>query len=297
MFAVAGSVQDVALSEDQRLALEGEPTRRPPTPTPIGFRPEGLTLYDTSTRQFMWSLPGRYVAVAFSPDGRSLAAGREYLGTEIIDVPTGKIVRSIECAPAQHVAFSGALIASALPGDETHSSIAILDPTTGDCVHQLEYPGWLRSVALSSGGDYLAAQFRVPSDELIVTWDVATAKRLCQFPGWPPLFSPDGTILAAPGIADWTTELRDPRTCSLVELLDVGYPSGFTPGGQLVIDAPDGSLIVWDVSLGTSVHEVPGLPHSGALQVPSPDWRSSLVFTPGSHPWEPGTLQLMHTAP
>jgi WD40 repeat protein len=282
------SVDAIAWSNDGTLfAVAGSPTE--------DTFDEEIALYSAQTQEKVWSIPGDYRDLAFSPDGTTLAA-TGFQGTKLIDLKTGTTRAEPNCPGGHYIAYSrdGRFIAQAISYPDDTTDISLIRADDAECISSIDYPGWIRSISLTPEGDYLSAQFRVPTDEVVVTWDTATGNQVCQFSGWPPFYSPDGAFLVVPSIEDWATELWDPVSCRLLQkLAGEGYPLAFLPDGTLVLDAEDGSLRTWDLASLQRTGEMANFPYYEAWHVVSPDWRSLLVFIFGNHAYDPGILHLM----
>jgi WD40 repeat protein len=138
--------------------------------------------------------------VAFSPDGKLLAAGTgepKDLGTVTLwDVATGKqIWRHPEKTGVPAVAFSsdGRTLAVAVYGNAAR----LLDLATGKAVKTFEHPKEVRGVAFSPDGKLLATACW---DKLVRVWDLATETEKVTCTGhtdriFSISFSPDGKSL------------------------------------------------------------------------------------------------------
>nr|MDT0659005.1 Hsp70 family protein [Micromonospora sp. DSM 115978] len=172
-----------------------------------GYAPnEGVRLFEPSTGRLVRSLSDDYAsAVAFSPDGRSLAAAAGYLGTlTLLDVATGRQLQ-VYTGGGGAPAFSpdGRLIAS---GGATE--LHVWEVATARPVLSLQAGGGLRLPVFNPDGTLLAAA----GDDLKVRlYDAGTGELVTEFAGHTDdvtglAFSPDGTHLAS-GSADHTIRL------------------------------------------------------------------------------------------
>jgi WD40 repeat protein len=124
----------------------------------VAFPDRDVTLYDLTTgqrlRDLADSLPG-IVALAFSPDGRRLAAGNAPGRITVHDVETGERLASFDSAGVQALAFrpDGGILAVA----GTDGRVHLLDARSGKEVRRLEvWPdGVIRAVLFSPAGRHL----------------------------------------------------------------------------------------------------------------------------------------------
>lgn len=225
--------------------------------------------------------PRRGAPVAFSPDGRLLAAV-DWDTVRLLETATGKQRR--HCTGHEGlvhaVAFSnnGRLLASGAD-DRT---VRLWDPATGRAVRELRgHVGKVHAVAFSPDGRFVASG---DSGGTVRLWDAGSGKLLRQFPRSGKgiscvTFSPDGATLAAGGW-DRTVRLWDVASGAERRRL-VGHLSGvcavaFAPDGQRLVCATwDSAAPVhqWDVATGKALPSPRGdLPFVRAVGY-SPDSR------------------------
>ncbi|KAH3455644.1 hypothetical protein KXX05_005656 [Aspergillus fumigatus] len=135
-----------------------------------------LQLWDAATGDLQQTLEGHsgwVNSVAFSPDGRLLAAGLFDDSTvRLWDLATGDLQQTLQCHSGSvlSVAFSpdGRLLVSG----SDDCTVCLWDPTTGDLQQTLRgNSGSVNSVALSPDGQLLASG---SSDRTVRLWDSAT---------------------------------------------------------------------------------------------------------------------------
>jgi len=159
-------------------------------------------------------MPCQVFAVAFSPDGKAVAAGGgdglSEAGEMVLwDAGTGKLLRRLLGAD-EHEVFSVAFSPDGklLAGGTTAGSIRLFDVRTGEVRREFRGGDQLRGLAISPDGRTLAAAIR----KEVKLWDVGTGelKRTLRGHGnWVGsiAFSADGKALASggsDGVRLWT---------------------------------------------------------------------------------------------
>jgi RNA polymerase sigma factor (sigma-70 family) len=214
--------------------------------------------------------------LAFSPNGRWLAAGDDQKVVYLWDASTGKLVHRLgdHRRGVYTVAFApdGKLLAS---GGEDQI-IRLFDPQTGKEVRRLEAKGcWVTHIAFAPDGKTLASACDIPNDLLVAAqsgppavrlWDVETGKEIRSWKvprGSRRLaFAPDGRTLlsttrAASGIRGWNLATGE-------ELPDFGgHLAGvdsltFSPDGKTLFSTGhDHTIRSWNVAAGrdTILHD------------------------------------------
>ncbi|MHB8736876.1 MAG: WD40 repeat domain-containing protein, partial [Terriglobales bacterium] len=143
---------------------------------------------------------GHVWALAFAPDGKSLATAGQDQTLRLWNPATGTELRRFQGAKNKWVclAFSsdGKVLASV---NTVGDSIQLWDVATGEALRAFKVgPGWERNLAFSPDGKTLAAANY--EDKLIRLWDVPSGKTVREIavkPGTSALaFSPDGKMLA-----------------------------------------------------------------------------------------------------
>jgi WD40 repeat protein len=208
--------------------------------------PRDLVVWDVATKRVTSRFPGAG-AVAFSPDGSTLAGGSA--GVTLYDLATGdkKITLRTGRPSIDSVDYSrgGKLVASGLDGvatvwDPTRAlAVAHLGGQTADYVARFSPNGKQVAVGDSTGA--------------VVLWDVARGKRI----GTPLTghnggvlgiaYSPDGKLLVTAS-GDGKLRLWD-----LAQHKLIGEPLPGTTGGSAVEFFPDGKRVFGMWSSGTGI--------------------------------------------
>jgi WD40 repeat protein len=253
---------------------EHGPTRQ------IAFAPDGRTgastgrddlirVWETVTGNSLFERRlggGEAACVAFSPDGRRLAAGGSTAAC-VWDAATGKQLLRRDNQYVAAVAFSHDGRALALG---SYAEVLLLEAAAGKELLRLSHgseaghPPEFTSVAFSPDGKALAA---VSSDSQLLLWDLRNnsqpVKRSLAGAMVCTAFSPDGRILAA---GDWhgTVHLWEAATGGAI-LQFKGHEDSvktlqFAPDGRSVFSGGvDTTVLAWDVTgraLGGRQNEV-----------------------------------------
>ena len=205
------------------------------------------------------------LSVAFSPDGRILAAGCENGTVMLWDTESWSVIRMLEghSSSVSSVAFSpdGRTLASG-SGDNT---IKLWDVDSGTEKRTIEgYSSLVYSVAFSPDGRTLASG---SNDNTIKLWDVdsGTEKRTLEGHSsfvFSVAFSPDGRTLAS-GSNDNTIKLWDVDSGTEKRTIE-GHSSSvnsvaFSPDGRtLASGSYDNTIKLWDVDSGTEKRTIEG---------------------------------------
>jgi WD40 repeat protein len=207
-------------------------------------------------------------SVAFSPDGRTLAAGSENGTIMLWDAASGTEIRTLQghSSSVNSVAFSpdGRTLASG-SGDNT---IKLWDAESGDEIRTLQgHSDMVWSVAFSTDGRTLASG---SYDNTIKLWDAESGNEIRTLQGhtssvYCVAFSTDGRTLAS-GSDDDTIKLWDAASGTEIQTLE-GHSSvvssvAFSPDGRtLASGSYDDTIKLWDAASGDEIRTLEG--HSG----------------------------------
>lgn len=293
-----GGLAEMALSRDGTLLAAAAGWSDKNTP---GM---GLELWDTATGQKLHSAEGNFPAVAFSPDGKTLAVGGPKPG--LWDVATWKERQPLAAHKyVMGVAFSrdGRFVATA---GNTDTTVGVWDAVTGKHIRTIKcQQGNLNRVAFQANGQVLAtggdnvklwetatgqevrtlgpsgdALAMTPDGQTLATgaadgvrlWECATGRELFPRTGIQEVggaaVSPDGATIATGGA---TIRLWDARTAKVRQslILHRGSVGGvaFSPDGKtLASGSGDGTVRLWDVATGDERQSFTGVT-GGAGQV------------------------------
>ncbi|MFE2910986.1 NB-ARC domain-containing protein [Kitasatospora indigofera] len=212
--------------------------------------------------------PGGLHVVKISPDGAWMATGRDDGTVGIVETATGNHTTSL---PSHTGGLPRSLAISAdgtliVTGDSSNGVVRTWDRATGSETATLSgHAGIVQALGISPDGTLLAI---AGGDRKVRIWDRAAGSQTAIFDGRDILdavaFSPDGTWLAAGGLAVriWDCD----SGTRLATLNDRGY-------APVVAISPDGTWLaagglraarIWDRASGTQIATLPG--HTGVVR-------------------------------
>jgi hypothetical protein len=201
---------------------------------------------------------GHVLGVAFSPDGKTVAAGSWDELVRVWDVATGKELRQLSGHKAyvKGVLYSrdGKLLVT-FGGDST---IRLWHGADGKPLRVIQCPGRPASCALSPNGKLLAAY----TGKNLRAWEVATGKELYGHPLTYPdavgTFSADSKEIIGLAYRDsaWVIVFRDALTGKEQRQLPTGVTSRFggefAQGGRKLLLCRDSTLYLYDLAGGAA---------------------------------------------
>jgi WD40 repeat protein len=242
----------------QILSLALSPTGKKMATTNTAGQVALRTLDDGWQIERLLEFPGFAKAVAFSPDGESIAVvgyaasiclwDLSRQSATAIAIPDQKATRVIFSPDGKSLA-----VASQLDG-----SVFLCDLVTRRQRMVLHHPSPVACIAFSPDGGWLATSMR--DDWSILLWDLSTGSRhVLQKDGPGPVsslaFSPDGASLASARLGETRVRLWDFGTRAERRVF-VGHACSvnsiaFSPDGSLLATAAnDGTLGLWSVATG-----------------------------------------------
>jgi WD40 repeat protein len=273
-----------------------------------------LQVWNATTGKEIRKLPqGRpwIIALAWSPDSRRLALLKPEGSVWVVDVSTGKDVRT-PLPPSEGGTTCACLAWSPdgkrLAAATVNNRIILWDSTTGKLQGTLRGPGpWLASLAWSASSKRLVA---ASSTGVVEVLDVVTGRRVktlrepagrVSWLAW----TPDGRRLIS-GSPDMGFKLWDTRTGQPVPAASWQPPAfrlipdqrvAWEPGSlRLAVAAHDGTVQVWDSASGREVGRLRGRRMRQSDQVQALTWAPAGKCLAVSHAdglleiWDPASV-------
>jgi RNA polymerase sigma factor (sigma-70 family) len=245
-----------------------------------------VRLWDVASGKELHRWPGPQSLgglVAFSPDGKTVAAARGDGLLRIRETATGKDTAgsdkedgvdlsdlSATRLPWARPVFApdgSTFLMLVVTADSGDLAVQIRDAVSGQVLRKIPLPKYPSSLALSADGKLLAAGRwqEEAGQEQIQLLEVASGKRLCRLPGHLQgeylAVSPDGRLLAAAGRRPHAGGLGDDRTIRVMDVAAgkevrrfVGHYGRVTAltfsadGKRLISGGSDTMILVWDVA-------------------------------------------------
>ncbi len=257
LLATASTDTTARLWDMSRLPAAPTPATADPNARPGGSQGGSAMLVERRLKAAPDPVDAVMLALAYSPDGRTLAMAGEDKTITLRDAATGAVLRTL----AGHtdivagLAFSpdGNSVASA----SYDKTVRIWDVADGREKAVLQgHKNWVLAVAYASDGKSLAT---AGYDKLVKLWDVAEAKEIASFAGHSAsvravAFAPDGKTVASGGgdrvVKLWDVAGRTERA-TLKGHKKTIRALAYSPDGALLASASeDGTIKLWDPAGG-----------------------------------------------
>jgi WD40 repeat protein len=228
----------------------------------------------------------RVTSVAWSPDGRTLASGSWDRTVRLWEVPTGKLLATLEGHTKAVTSVAWSPDGKALASGALDNTVRLWEVPTGKPLATLEgHTTGVTSVAWSPDGKALASGSGDPliHDGVVRLWEVPTGKPLATLAGHAEAvrsvaWSPDGRTLAS-GAEDSTVRLWEASTGKPLSTL-AGHTAGvgsvaWSPDGRtLASGSEDGTVKLWEVPTGKPLATLKGHTRGVTSVAWSPDGRT-----------------------
>jgi RNA polymerase sigma factor (sigma-70 family) len=235
---------------------------------------------------------GAVQALAYSPDGKVVAAADAGGNVTLLNAANGKVIQQIrgEAGASRALGFSpdGKRLAVGGADDtkEASGAVRLYDVASGKEVTRIDRPLGVRGLTFSADGKLIATIDR-PGNVLLL--DGATGKAVGEIKtgaagGNAVAMSPDGKMVASAGdksAAIWDTRADRP-TLALVGQKGEVTTVHFSPDGKVLLTtSSDASVQLWDVATGKELRRLVGGKEGVGAAAFSPDGRLIAVGDDG----------------
>ena len=246
------------------------------------------------------------IAVAFSPDGTTIATGSSDNSIRLWDSNTGEHIKTLEGhTDALHsVAFSpdGKTLIS---GDQARS-LLVWDLDSGKVLKTLKHSWVVRTVDFSPDGKTFASGDWLGGGPSLKLWNTDGNEPVHELQAGKVddiTFSSDGKYLASGSLDDGNVRVWDPDTGEFLHTFSTGMEHVLgvvfaDKGSKIVCGGSDG-IQVWDVNSGKRLDTFPGQENLGIVEclALNPDGRLLAAGKRSSkiHLWDLKTAKLVDT--
>ena len=263
------------------------------------------TFAQTQPKAILAGHTSAIIAVAFSPDGTTIATGSSDNSIRLWDSNTGEHIKTLEGhTDALHsVAFSpdGKTLIS---GDQARS-LLVWDLDSGKVLKTLKHSWVVKTVDFSPDGKTFASGdwFGGPSLKLWNTDGNELVHELQAGKVNDITFSSDGKYLASGSLNDENVRVWDPDTGELLHTFSTGMEHVlgvvFVDKGSTLVCGGSGGIQIWDVKLEKRLKKFPkqGDPDQVECLALNPDGRLLAAGKKNSkiHLWDLKTAKLVDT--
>jgi WD40 repeat protein len=242
-------------------ALGGADAQQPPPPGPPDAHgdplPSAAALQRFGTVRFRHG--DKILCLAYSPDGKTLAAGGGTDPVRLWDAQTGKEIRRLKDVWALALAFSpdGTLLASG----GGYKTIRVWEVATGKERFVLKgHTASIKSLAFSPDNSELVSGSQ---DRTVRRWNVRTGNQVAVYKGHldevnAVAFSRDGKMVASGG-GDRSIRLWNGQPPALIDAGCAVQALAFAPDGKALASAGDDNLIrLWDTGNRQQIRKLAG---------------------------------------
>lgn len=231
-----------------------------------------ILIWDASTGQTLLTLQAPnfgYMTLAWSPDGKQIAASISYPSSypsivDIWDATTGAAVTTLQDAAPGHInALAYSPDSQRLAYASDNATVTIWNISTGQKLYTYQAPGPVKGLAWSRDGSEIASI----SQNVFQIWNSSDGKLLLVLGSRTPqlttvAWSPDGQELAT-GAADGSAQTWDMFALTGKTIATYTSPQGsisalsWSPDSQYLVTASagtgGGAIQVWEASTGNVI--------------------------------------------
>jgi WD40 repeat protein len=229
-------------------------------------------VWDIENGRETWiKTPGNVLSLALSPDGHTVACGRES-GIEFYRFDTGEKIKTFTLPQTNVTALAFSpdgkriVLGSDNNADALYSvHFKVLDFETGIVRHSLFTPvDYSNFAACAPDGKH---PYTRASGNIMKVWNTATGRELTRITGgWRDIryagLSPDGKYLAGALSDSDLIKIWDTASGSEVRTISTGLPDGveslhFRCGGNKIAALTNGGLHIFDIETGLCISSIP----------------------------------------